>query len=113
MTQLKLNIISDIDKIKSMSDLEDIFDACQDRTGELRKAKTRKLKSMLHVGDTVRLSSRMKPRYLSEAEGPIEEINGNRATIRLPDDPALRRFSGTRCTVPLSAISARVMKAKS
>jgi hypothetical protein len=110
--ELKLNIISDIDKIKKMSDLEDIWDACSDRMGDLKKAKTRRLKEKLHVGDVVRLSTRMKPRYLCEVEAPITELKGNTATLQLPDDPSLRRMSGTFCRVPLSAIAARVRKAE-
>lgn len=113
MKQTLSDVLSGIDKLTKQSDLDQVSEALRGRARELKARKTRKLQRMLEVGDVVRLTTRMKPRYIGEAEGPITEIRGTKVTIQMPDDPGLRRFSGIPCTVPLSAISARVRKASS
>lgn len=104
-----LDVLSAIDKM-NRSQLDDVWEAAVARSKEIKKAKTRKLKTMLDKGDVVRLANHMKPRYLSEVEAPIKEIKGTTAYLQMPIDPTLRRMSGSVVRVPLSAISARVSK---
>ena len=113
MRQQLSEILGGIDKLTKRSDLDQVYEALNGRARELKARKTRKLQRMLSVGDVVRLATNMKPRYISEAEGPITKIQGTKVTIQMPDDPGLRRLSGIPCTVPFSAISARVHKASS
>jgi len=107
---LMLNIMANVDKVKSVEMLDEIDRAIHIRRLELRRRKARKLARILEVGDVVRLSNNMKPKYLNEVEGPIVKLDTETATIQMPLDGTLRRLSGVRVGVPLSAISKRVSK---
>jgi hypothetical protein len=106
-----LDVLSVIDKM-SKSQLDQVYEVVIARNSQLKQSKTRKLKQILHQGDTVILSTHMKPRYLGEAECTFVKFVGNKAHVKLPNDPAFRRFAGDICVVPISAISKRVRKAR-
>lgn len=115
MTQreLFLNILSDVDKLTSLDHIGEVHDALNSRGRELKARKARKLRQILNVGDVVRLSNNMKPRYISEVEAPIIDMDSKGVTLQFPEEFSLRRFSGVRVGVPYSAISKRISKSTS
>lgn len=110
-SELKLNIISDIDKVDRLQDLRDIGDEVERCERELTKKRYRMMKKAFRTGDTLRLVSYMDPPYLGEVDVVFVSWVGSRLRVKFPKDRSLRGFSGIEDNLRPRCVDKRVAKA--
>lgn len=74
--------------------LSGIVEACNMRRQALAAIRAAELD--VKAGQTVWLSDRMRPKYLSGAECTVERVTETHVIVTMPDDPYLRRYSGRK-----------------
>lgn len=85
-------------------DLDPILDKMLDRIARRRDVVARLRTATIDVGDTVRFTERIRPRYLAGLTATVVKINQTTITVACPDTYEYERFRGAssvRCNLTL------------
>lgn len=73
-----------------------VLDAISQAVAQRRQVLARHELTSIKIGDNVRFSARIRPRYLSGLTAKVTKVNGASVTVDIDNNPAYGRFQGSR-----------------